>query len=166
MHLICTSNTGKKQAIASYESVACSSSSNQDEVERHETTEMTKNFENKDKDDDDSDDDNTKQGNIQEFNDELTLSLLRDTQGLFHQCVQLVELQQNKTARRKKRVVWMIGPIIGLVIAAVAIENEATKLPKCPAGYIVYGCHCIREGKSNTCPFGFVDLRFVKPLKN
>ena len=105
MHLICTSNTGKKQTIASYESVACSSSSNQDEVERHETIEMTKNFENKDKDDDDSDDDNTKQGNIQEFNDELTLSLLRDTQGLFHQCVQLVELQQNKTARRKKRVV-------------------------------------------------------------
>ena len=93
---------------------------------------MTRNFENKDKDND-----NTKQGKIQEFNDELTLSLLRDTQGLFHQCVQLVELQQNKTARRKKSVVWMLGPIIGLVIAAVAIENEATKLPKCPAGHIV-----------------------------
>ena len=111
------------------------------------TTKMKKNFENKDKDDDDSDDDNTKQGKIQEFNDELTLSLLRDTQGLFHQCVQLVKLQQNKTS-----VVWMIGPIIGLVIAAVAIENEATKLPKCPPGYIVYRRHCIREGKSNTCP--------------
>ena len=156
MHLICTSNTGKKQAIASYESVACSSSSNQDEVERHETTEMTKNFENKDKDDD-SDDDHTKQGKIQKFNDELTRSLVRDTQGLFHQCVQLIELQQNKTARRKKRVVWMLGPIIGLVIAAVA---------KCPSGYIVYGRHCIRESRSNTCPFGFVDLRFVKPIKN
>ena len=89
MHLICTSNTGKKQAIASYESVACSSSSNQDEVERHETTEMTKNFETKDTDDDDDDD----QGKLQEFNDELTRAFLRDTQGLFHQCVQMVELQ-------------------------------------------------------------------------
>ena len=164
MHLICTSNTGKKQAIASYESVACSSSSNQDEVERHETTEMTKNFENKDTDDDD--DDHTKQGKLQEFNDELTRAFLRDTQGLFHQCVQMVELQQNKTARRKKRVVWMLGPIIGLVIAAVAIENNATKLPKCPPNHVMYGRHCIREGRSNSCPFGYVDLRFVKPIKN
>ena len=162
MHLICTSNTGKKQAIASYESVACSSSSNQDEVERHETTEMTKNFETKDTDDDDDDD----QGKLQEFNDELTRAFLRDTQGLFHQCVQMVELQQNKTARRKKRVVWMLGPIIGLVIAAVAIKNNATKLSKCPPNHVIYGRHCIREGRSNSCPFGYVDLRFVKPIKN
>jgi hypothetical protein len=122
---------------------------------------MPRDFEHNPEDDDH--DPSQRRTNIAKFNDELTLALLRATQGTFHQCAQLVQLQNN-TARRQKRFIWIFGPAIALVIAAIAIENEASKVPQCPNGYIQYASHCIKEGKSETCPRGFVDLRFVKKL--
>ena len=97
-------------------------------------------------------DENQRQDKVAQFNDELTLALLRATQGQFHYCGQLVELQNKTVGRRKKRVVWFFGPAIALVIAAIAIENEASKVPKCPPGFVIYGKHCITEGGSDTCP--------------
>ena len=122
---------------------------------------MPRDFEHNSEDDDH--DPSQRRTNIAQFNDKLTLALLRATQGTFHQCAQLVQLQNN-TARRQKRFIWIFGPAIALVIAAIAIENEASKVPQCPNGYIQYASHCIKEGKSETCPRGFVDLRFVKKL--
>ena len=40
----------------------------------------------------------------------------------------------------KKDLSGFFGPAIALVIAAIAIEHEASKVPKCPSGY-VRNCH-------------------------
>ena len=137
---------------------------------------MPRDFEHNPEDDDDHDpsqrranvaddhDPSQRRANVAQFNDKLTLALLQATQGQLHNCVQLVELQNKTTARRQRRFIWIFGPAIALVIAAIAIEHEASKLPQCPNGYIRYASHCIKEGQSDTCPRGFVDLRFVKKL--
>ena len=126
--------------------------SDENVIETSQTTEIPKDFQRNPEDDDDDDDENQRQDKVAQFNDELTLALLRATQGQFHYCGQLVELQNKTVGRRKKRVVWFFGPAIALVIAAIAIENEASKVPKCPPGFVIYGKHCITEGGSDTCP--------------
>ena len=74
---------------------------------------------------DDDDDDNN--GKIRKFNDAFTLAILEATQGQFHNCVQLVELQNKTVGRRQKRLAWVFGPVIALIISAIAIEHEASK---------------------------------------
>ena len=108
------------------------------------------------------DDDDDHNGKVAKFNDAFTLAILEATQGQFHNCVQLVDLQNKTIGRRQKRLAWFFGPVVALIIAAVAIEHEASKIPKCPPNFIIYGRHCIKKGGSNTCPRGFVDLRFLK----
>ena len=157
VHLVCTSNTGEQHTLAEYEAVEC-----ENDIETPQTTEIPRDFEHNPEDDDDHDT-IQRRVNAAQFNDELTLALLRATQGQFHNCVELVELQ-NKTERRHRRFLWFFGPAIALVIAAIAIEHEASKVPQCPHGFIRYGSHCIKEGQSDTCPRGFVDLRFVKKI--
>ena len=90
--------------------------SDENVVKPMETTEKPKDFERHN--DDDDDDDDQRQGRVAEFNDELTVALLWATQGKFHHCAQLVELQNsNKTVqKRQKRFVWFFGIAIGLVI--------------------------------------------------
>ena len=108
------------------------------------------------------DDDDDHNGKVAKFNDAFTLAILEATQGQFHNCVQLVDLQNKTIGRRQKRLAWFFGPVVALIIAAVAIEHEASKIPKCPPNFIIYGRHCIKKGGSNTCPRGFVYLRFLK----
>ena len=158
VHLVCTSNTGEQHTLAEYEAVEC-----ENDIEE-QTTEIPRVFEHNPEDDDDDHDTIQRRVNAAQFNDELTaLALLRATQGQFHNCVELIELQ-NKTQRRQRRFLFFFGPAIALVIAAIAIEHEASKVPQCPHGYIRYGSHCIKDGQSDTCPRGFVDLRFVKKI--
>ena len=126
-----------------------------DENETPQTTEALLPFEVFFEDDDHN-------GKVTKFNDAFTLAILEATQGQFHNCLQLVDLQNKTVSRRQKRWFWFFGPVVALIISAIAIENEASKKPKCPPNYIIYGSHCIKKGSSNTCPRGFVDLRFLK----
>ena len=89
--------------------------SDENVVKPMETTEKPKDFERNPQNDDDDD---QRQGRVAEFNNELTMALLRATQGKSHYCAQLVELQNsNKTVeKRQKRFVWFFGIAIGLVI--------------------------------------------------
>ena len=78
--------------------------SDENVVKPNETTEKPKNFEFNPYNDDDDDDDDQSQGRVAQFNDELTLALLRATQGKSHYCAQLVELQNsNKTVEKRQK---------------------------------------------------------------
>ena len=71
------------------------------------------------------DDDDDHNGKVAKFNDAFTLAILEATQGQFHNCVQLVDLQKKSVGIRQKRLAWLIGPVVALIIAAIAIEHEA-----------------------------------------
>ena len=81
-----------------------------------ETTEQPKDFERNP--DNDDDDDQRQVGRVAQFNDELTMALLRSTQGTFHHCAEMVGVGNNNRSvgRRQKRFVWFLGTVIGLVI--------------------------------------------------
>ena len=78
-------------------------------------TEEPKDFESN-RDDDDDDDDLRQVGRVAEFNDELTMAVLRSTRGTFHHCAEVVGVGNTSVGRRQKRAFWFLGIAIGLVI--------------------------------------------------
>ena len=50
------------------------------------------------------DDDDDHNGKVAKFNDAFTLAILEATQGQFHNCVQLVDLQNKTIGRRQQRI--------------------------------------------------------------
>ena len=91
--------------------------SDENVIQPIETTKKPKDIE-RSPDHDDDDDEDQRQGRVAQFNDELTMALLRATQGKFHYCAELMELQNSNkpVGKRQKRFVWFFGIAIRLVI--------------------------------------------------
>ena len=86
--------------------------------EHVETTEKPKDFERNPDHDDDDDDNDDQVDKVAHFNDDLTMALIRSTQGEFHHCAEVVDVTSNNRSvgRRQKRFVWFFGVAIALVI--------------------------------------------------
>ena len=87
---------------------------------------MPRDFEHNPEDDDH--DHSQRRTNIAQFNDKLTLALLRATQGTFHQCAQLVQLQNN-TARRQSDSFGYSARPLRLSLQQLQLKTKHQKYP-------------------------------------